>query len=82
MGDGVTRSRKKDGWHLNWERARRKEKGRRRTKIRDNTVVEFHHHHGLCGLRAAEREFVKLRAQPTAKAKAKAIMYDEGAYHV
>ena len=34
-------------------------------------MVEFHHHHGLCGLRAAEREFVKLRAQPTAKAKAK-----------
>ena len=33
-------------------------------------MVEFHHHHGLCGLRAAEREFVKLRAQPTAKAKA------------
>ena len=36
-------------------------------------MVEFHNHHGLCGRRAAEREFVKfvkLRAQPTAKAKA------------
>ena len=55
------RSRIKDGWHTNWERARRKEKGRRRrTKIRDNTVVEFHNHHGLCGRRAAEREFVKI----------------------
>ena len=33
----------------------------------------FRNHHGLCGRRAAEREFVKfvkLRAQPTAKAKA------------
>ena len=32
----------------------------------------FRNHHGLCGRRAAEREFVKfvkLRAQPTAKAK-------------
>ena len=47
--DGVTRSSIKDGWHPNWERARRKEKGRRRTKFRDNTVVEFHNHHGLCG---------------------------------
>ena len=31
----------------------------------------FRNHHGLCGRRAAEREFVKfvkLRAQPTAKA--------------
>ena len=36
----------------------------------------FRNHHGLCGRRAAEREFVKfvkLRAQPTAKAKA--ILY-------
>ena len=36
-------------------------------------MVEFRNHHGLCGRRAAEREFVKfvkLRAQPTAKAKA------------
>ena len=35
----------------------------------------FRNHHGLCGRRAAEREFVKfvkLRAQPTAKAKAMA----------
>ena len=35
----------------------------------------FRNHHGLCGRRAAEREFVKfvkLRAQPTAKAKANA----------
>ena len=33
----------------------------------------FRNHHGLCGRRAAEREFVKfvkLRAQSTAKAKA------------
>ena len=33
-------------------------------------MVEFRNHHGLCGRRAAEREFVKfveLRAQPTAK---------------
>ena len=41
-------------------------------------MVEFHHHHGLCGQRAAEREFVKLRAQPTAKAKAKAMMHSGG----
>ena len=34
----------------------------------------FRNHHGLCGRRAAEREFVKLRAQPTAKAKAKHMM--------
>ena len=36
-------------------------------------MVEFRNHHGLCGRRAAEREFVKfvkLRAQSTAKAKA------------
>ena len=42
-------------------------------------MVEFRNHHGLCGRRAAEREFVKfvkLRAQPTAKAKA--ISYDKG----
>ena len=26
MGDGATRSRIEDGWHPNWERARRKEK--------------------------------------------------------
>ena len=38
-------------------------------------MVKFHHHHGVCGQRAAEREFVKLRAQPTAKAKA---MYQAG----
>ena len=44
-------------------------------------MVEFRNHHGLCGRRAAEREFVKfvkLRAQPTAKAKAKAMSYDGG----
>ena len=48
----------------------------------ETTVVEFHNHHGLCGRRAAEREFVKfvkLRAQPTAKAK---IMCGKGVYHV
>ena len=28
IGDGATRSRIEDGWHPNWERARRKEKGR------------------------------------------------------
>ena len=33
-------------------------------------MVECHHHHGLCGLGAAEREFIQLRAQSTAKAKA------------
>ena len=42
----------------------------------------FRNHHGLCGRRAAEREFVKfvkLRAQSTAKAKAKAHQV-EGAH--
>ena len=37
----------------------------------------FRNHHGLCGRRAAEREFVKfvkLRAQPTAKAKDVSVM--------
>ena len=41
----------------------------------------FRNHHGLCGRRAAEREFVKfvkLRAQPTAKAKA--MHHVEGVY--
>ena len=41
----------------------------------------FRNHHGLCGRRAAEREFVKfvkLRAQPTAKAKA--THHVEGVY--
>ena len=44
-------------------------------------MVEFRNHHGLCGRRAAEREFVKfvkLRAQPTAKAKA--MMHTRGVY--
>ena len=43
----------------------------------------FRNHHGLCGRRAAEREFVKfvkLRAQPTAKAKAKDGIRPGGAY--
>ena len=44
-------------------------------------MVEFHNHHGLCGRRAAEREFVKLRAQPTAKAKAmipyRGVVYED-----
>ena len=34
--DVATRSRIEAGWHPNWERARR-----RRTKVRDNAVMEF-----------------------------------------
>ena len=38
LGDGATRSRIEDGWHPNWERARRKEKGRR-MKIREHSGI-------------------------------------------
>jgi len=38
LGDGATRSRIEDGWHPNWERTRRKEKGRT-MKIREHSGI-------------------------------------------
>ena len=43
-------------------------------------MVEFHNHHGLCGRRAAEREFVKIAGSTHGEGEGDAVM--KGVYAV
>ena len=56
LGHGATRSRTEDGWHPNWERARKKEKGRR-LKIREHRRFQCHEQcrRKFCGSDDVER---------------------------